>query len=340
MRKGLGTLERLEEIYEPSLNEVAAVFAAARLGTPRQSVFQPRGLVNSNYRVTTDAGDFLLRIYPEARQPDEVAFELSVLRRLADAGLPGQRPLAGGGADGGIAVGHRPAAILSYLPGRSLRREELSPDIAGQSGLLYAQMQDALREFNPEGSKPDADCALVDPMIREACTELAHRHPEEASLLGAAWASVAEGFRDGSPRTVVHGDLYYENVLVEGSPLRITGIIDFDDAYLGNPLLDLALVASEFAVTADNVLQPELMSAFFEAYRRVSRYPVRATQEELYAALIFVYCKFTCYTLPLQGGAAAYTGGNEYIDRLRDAMSVSGRQSVIRAGTPLAGCGA
>lgn len=323
-------MSRLEALYEPSGDDVRELLRVAGLGELRHVALLGGGAVNSNYRATTDGGDVLLRIYPESRQLSEVTFELSVLSHLNDAGLPVQRVLSGAAPGAPLTMGGRYAVLLTLLPGRSLRQEELDAGIAHQMGALYATMQDALAGFVPAGAKPHADHAAVEPLVREAVVAVATSCSDEAALLEESWEAVGENFRERSQSTVVHGDLYFENVLVDDrAELRITGLIDFDDSYLGDPLLDLALVASEFAVTTDNVLQPNLLRTFLDSYLNSAAQPVAYTAEEFYSALIFVYIKFACYTFPMQGGITSYSGGNEYLARLHDAMDPYTRERII-----------
>lgn len=42
-------------------------------------------------------------------------------------------------------------------------------------------------------------------------------------------------------RTLIHGDLWYEHVLLDGSERRVSGILDFGDARIGDSAEDLAV---------------------------------------------------------------------------------------------------
>ena len=79
----------------------------------------------------------------------------------------------------------------------------------------------------------------------------------------------------GLPPGLVHGDLFRDNVLFEGSVL--TGVVDFPPCGVGLPLVyDLAVAANDWCSDPDGKLDPGRAAALVDAYHRVrSAYPPR-----------------------------------------------------------------
>lgn len=50
------------------------------------------------------------------------------------------------------------------------------------------------------------------------------------------------------PRCLVHNDLFSDHVLLDDVAGEIAGIIDFEDASIGDPIIDLLPLANEFGV--------------------------------------------------------------------------------------------
>jgi homoserine kinase type II len=322
---------RLEPLASLTEEEVGQVCASVGLPAPQSTELLPGGLVNSNYRMRTGEADVLLRVYPQARLDEEVRFELSVIRHLSSAGLPVPDVLPVDRKPEPLSVGGRLAAVLTYLPGRALLQEELSADVAAQAGLLYRSLVSALDGFVPSGAKDDADAAAVSALVDEAVAGLQSCDRGSAVLLRDSYASIAATFAEPARRAVVHGDLYYENVLVTPGPegLVLSGVVDFDDAYVGDALLDLALVATEFAYLPGNVLDLDLLASFLRAFQGAEPGAPAWTPEVFVDACTFVFCKFACYTLPLQNGPSAYTGGNEYLGRLEQVRDPARRTALL-----------
>lgn len=324
---------RLEPLATLIDEEVARVCTAVGLQGPATTELLSGGLVNSNYLVRTSDGEMLLRVYPESRRHEEVLFELSVVRHLREAGLPVPDVLPGGQEPAPMRVGGRLTAALSFLPGRALQQDELSVDLAAQAGVLYARLVTALDGFVPTGSKDNADADAVTSLVAEAVAGLETCDRDSARLLAESYDAIAAAFAEPGHTTVVHGDLYYENVLVTPGPdgLVLSGVVDFDDAYVGDALLDLALVATEFAYLPDDVLDLDLLESFLRAFYGARRHAPSWTPEAFVDACTFVFCKFACYTLPLQGGPASYTGGNEYLTRLQQVGDPGVRAALLSA---------
>jgi homoserine kinase type II len=317
--------DRLEELVvlgEDDLRHVAELYG---LGEVTEAELCAGGLINSNYRVATASGSFLVRVYPADRAPAEVEFELSLLRHLDERGFPAQRPVpATTGALIGELRGH-PYSVLTYLPGHTLTQKDLSVDLARQVGAAYARFRRAVAGFRPAGSRAGAD----HPAVAELTAKLLADLPpgEHADLVAAAWAASEQRFRPGADDLleVVHADLYYENILVRDG--RLVAFIDFDDAYLGLPELDLALVTMEFATPEDDLLDPALAGAVLGAYREAGE-PVPFDAAGLHAALLFLCCKFLGYTAVLSQNEPDGLGGNPYLRRMADLSSPAGVQRV------------
>ncbi|EKX67496.1 homoserine kinase [Streptomyces ipomoeae] len=311
-------MSRINEFKVLEPDTVHAIAAEYGIGEVEEIERCGEGIINSNYRLQTADGDFLLRVCPPDRVAEELTFELSVLRHLADGGFPTQRPLRR--ADGsltGTVDGH-PYMVLTFLPGRTLTEEELSVPIAGQAGRLFAQMQNLLDSWVPEGAKPDADHPLIAELagvVDQRLAELGESGRADRDLVRTTWEQTERLFAPDRPlaRGVVHADFYNENVLVQPGPagLEITGVIDFDDCYWGIQLCDLALATMEFAATDGIRIDWELAGATLDSYRQH-----RALKAEdgalIFDAFRFLCIKFLGYTLDLGDPQ-----DNPYLHRLR-----------------------
>lgn len=99
----------------------------------------------------------------------------------------------------------------------------------------------------------------------------------------------------GLPPGLVHGDLFRDNVLFEGSVL--TGVVDFHHAAWGYLVYDLAVAANDWCSDPDGKLDPGRAAALVDAYHRVR--PLTRLEIDhfpgflLYAALAFWLSRLT-----------------------------------------------
>jgi homoserine kinase type II len=68
------------------------------------------------------------------------------------------------------------------------------------------------------------------------------------------------------PQGIIHGDLFRDNVLFEGS--RITGVIDFYHACSDALLYDLAVIVNDWAVNPDGSYIPEKVDSVIRGYEK------------------------------------------------------------------------
>ncbi len=106
------------------------------------------------------------------------------------------------------------------------------------------------------------------PMLRERVEEaLGAGLIDDPRALFSEMAEVSKARWDGAQtRSLVHGDLNFRNFLVEGDGV-IMGVIDWGDAHIGRPAIDLSLVYS--------YLPPYARPQFFRVYGAVDDETVR-----------------------------------------------------------------
>ena len=174
------------------------------------------------------------RLRPGGDERD-IAWEHAFLDRLAATGFPVQRPfpLFAGGKAWHRADG-RVWHALDYLPGHSLMWE-VQPDIA-DAGVLLAAYHRSARRIGVEAERPTATplhrlAALMPWGSLPAAAGSDAEARRVAGLLDEMDARLRAGGYDQLERLVIHGDFTTDNVIIDGSPPRVTGLIDFGSAY-------------------------------------------------------------------------------------------------------------
>jgi Ser/Thr protein kinase RdoA (MazF antagonist) len=184
----------------------------------------------------------LKRGRPEQDAAD-VTWEHDYLRRLAATGFSASVPVPVVDGQSWACVDGRIWASLTYLPGRPLVSEP-APDQAA-AGAFLARYHRAARRAPALEQRPTAAglarLRAVTPWERVA-TALggADALDRFARLLG----DLEDGLRDLHYETleqlVIHGDATNDNLIVDGTPPRIVGLIDFGAAHLAAWPADLA----------------------------------------------------------------------------------------------------
>lgn len=229
------------------LPEVSDWIGQFPLGQARAVRGIASGIENSNFFLTTDAGEYVLTLF-EKLDFDQLPFYLELMRHLAARGVLVPVPVAN--RDGALCVPllGKPAAIVSKLEGQS----QMAPQAhhCAAVGEMLARMHIAARDF-----------PLAQPNLRglawwneTAPKVLPHLAEAEARLLRDELAfqnafAATSGYAQ-LERAAVHADLFRNNVMFDGD--RLTGFFDFYFAGVDTLLFDLAVTANDWCVEQDS----------------------------------------------------------------------------------------
>ena len=235
------------------------IAAAHGLGSCREIIGVQAGTVNSNYFLETDQGRVFVRLY-EQQEADGVAYEWALLDHLVNRGVP-VPPRVKGPGPGELRVGGRPVAVFQAVAGEDLCQARVDAARAQAVGAALARASKAGEDFPivREGRFRLEDVARL--------LERAHaaNRPEltaPVARLRSLHAELTANYPK-LPQGVVHGDLFRDNVLWQGS--RIAALLDWESASHGTVIYDLAVTM--LAWCCGDTLDWELARAMVQGYR-------------------------------------------------------------------------
>lgn len=253
--------------------EVAFESAAAlceRLGLGLLSALQGigSGIENTNYRLRTTRGQFVLTLF-ERLTREQLPYYLHLMQHLAGHGLPVPRPQPGAAGALLHELAGKPAAIVSWLPGSPRLAPALSH--CRQMGEMLGRLHVAAADFG--GDQPHlrglawcrATAALVQPLLAPAqsallAAETAFQQEVATSVAGAAL-----------PHGPIHADLFRDNVMFDDAAGedRLSGLIDFYFAGTDALLFDIAVCLNDWCTDLDSGrLDEPRAAAFVASYER------------------------------------------------------------------------
>ena len=235
------------------------------------------GVQNSNYRIRTAEADYILTLYEDTQtgvDPADLPYFLGLLQHLAGNGLSCPLPIAR--RDGGLLgeLAGRPAALVSFLSGRSTVTPK--PPHCRNAGAALAALHlagdgFAMQRTNSQG--PDNWRALF-----AACRDAADSvTPGLADLMDSELARIEAGWPDDLPRGVIHADLFPDNVFFEKE--NVSGLIDFYFACHDIFAYDLAIMLNAWCFEADvnfNITKARALLAGYQSVRPMSAAEIEA----------------------------------------------------------------
>lgn len=207
----------------------------------------------------TTAGRYVLTIF-EKLTAAELPFYLDLMAHLAERGVPSARPLRDlAGSLLGELRG-KPAALVSFLPGRDIEIPRATHCSA--VGAMLARMHVAGQSYGNRMENPRGLswwCAVLPEIV-------AFLPSDEAKLLRDEVNFQSANPTAALPRGAIHGDLFRDNVLFEDA--RISGVIDFYFACTDSLLYDVAIAVNDWCIRSDGGLDEALARALLEAYSK------------------------------------------------------------------------
>ena len=308
---------------EVSDSQLAAFMEQYDLGDPLALMPIAEGVENSNYRLATTTGPYILTIYEKRVDRADLPFFLGLMEHLSAGGIPCPLPIQGRNGEALREVNGKAAAIITFLEGGWPRK--ISPNHCRGLGAAMAQMHLAGTDFTL--SRPNS---LSMRGWRDVFQSVEGRADEVAPGLAAEIANeldvIEANWPNDLPAGVIHADLFPDNVFFRGEAL--SGIIDFYFACNDFFAYDLAICLNAWCFEPDlsfNVTKAKLMLSSYRKVRpfseiEVANLPLLARG----AALRFLLTRLHDWLHQVEGALVKPKNPTEYLQKLRFHREVTG----------------
>lgn len=284
------------------------------------------GVENSNYLLATTLGSYILTLYEKRVDPAELPFFLGLMEHLAARGLACPTPVRDSQGRMLRTLAGRPAAIVTFLKGVSVRRPQTHHCAALGAALADLHLKGdgfAIRRKNALSlagwrelaEKLGADAEKVAPGLRSLIAD-------EIAALGECWPK-------GLPEGVIHADLFPNNVFFLGD--RLSGLIDFYFACNDILAYDIAVSINAWCFEPDfsfNITKAKAMLRRYGEARRLSADEANALPVLCRgAALRFLLTRAYDWLHTREDALVKRLDPNEYVRKLRFHQRADGPQA-------------
>lgn len=228
---------RFTELTDAQVSELARAFGA---GEVTRWKALDAGTINSNFEVVTDVDRFFLRIN-EGKTEDDVRYEAELVRELAERGVHTPLPWNDREERPYTPFNDTFASWFQWVAGEHLAPEDTGGLEVEKVGGELARMHNAGLGLGDRYGRPGIYTFdriverymgvrdTSDPELREACATIGR----EVAFLEERTAQ-----REAAPRSVIHADLFRDNVLFHDQGVTL---LDFEQACWGSMVYDLAV---------------------------------------------------------------------------------------------------
>lgn len=274
------------------------------------------GVENSNFLLHTETGIFILTLYEKRVAEEELPFFLGLMNHLAARGLTCPTPIRNRAGEMQGRLAGRPAAIISFLEGISVRRPQ--PRHCAEVGRALAELHLAGHGF--ELSRKNAlDVDGWRPLFLSCRDGIDAYKPGLAQEIENELAELMGDWPRALPSGVIHADLFPDNVFFIGD--RLSGLIDFYFACNDAFAYDLAICLNAWCFEEDDSFNITKARGLLQAYAQVR--PM--SEDELAAlpllargaAMRFLLTRLYDWINHPEGAFVKPKNPNEYLLRLR-----------------------
>ncbi len=288
-------------IFTPvAREECAKLLESYNLGTLQEFFQIPSGISNSNFKVVTTEQRAILTVFERLTSPATLFPYLQFVLHLSEQGFPCSAPFLNREEKPFVQIRGKPAVFMEFIPGDQVTQP--TETTMRSLGEMVAKLHLASASFQGPYPKDRYDSSWQYNYLYRISLKAT---PEERRWLQSEW--VTQDFPVLLPASMIHGDLFRENMRVEGDEIR--GIFDFYSAFYGPWILDVLTVLCDWCFDEKGFFNEALARLFLETYNAVRAFT--PDERELF--------------LPaLRQRALRF-----YLSRRHDEIFLSGRKGVV-----------
>ncbi|GFR42782.1 hypothetical protein Agub_g3745 [Astrephomene gubernaculifera] len=300
------------------------------------------------YVETPDGQRYILRIYNNGNKSDKVRFEHEILRQLSQQQLSFQVPRvlpSRAGRPHELLSSGAECCVFHTIPG-SLAKTTSPEEVGRATGELSAAMS---RVVLPEDMRPPIPPYFElfkvhhaiggDPEVfyREvasnpefdACREAIDFLVSEIRRIQTTIAAYLQ--QDTLPMQLIHGDLHYDNVMVEGEV--VSGLLDFEFCALDWRAMELAVALSKYVGEDDPLPLCQRFVTGFAQHGRLTEAEIAAVPDLINLRIFSNAVYFTGRALAgedslesLTSRAASYAKRVRWVNTHREQLAAAIRE--------------
>jgi len=280
------------------------------------------GVENSNYLLHTEAGYYILTLYEKRVNATELPFFLGLMEHLATGGFMSPRPISAKNGNSLQKVAGRPAAIIEFLDGRSVKRP--TTQHCALLGKALAQLHTIGSDFELQRANT-LSLSSWRP-LSEAChkSDNGNLDADLFSEIAAEISFLEDTWPKNLPSGVIHADLFPDNIFFLKD--NVSGVIDYYFACNDFFAFDLAICLNAWCFEADGSFNITKARKLLNGYREVRAF----SQEELDflpllcrgAAIRFLLTRLYDWLNQVEGALVVPKDPLEYLKKLRFHQAV------------------
>jgi len=180
------------------------------------------GIENTNYRIETEKGKFILTVYEKRVDEKDLPFFMSVMKNLYDSNFPSPQPIINNNGNYITEIFGKKAAMVSFLEGNA--KKILDPNDCHKIGIQTGKLHLITNNLvSRRQNKLSVDSwKKIYSKVRNDCTKI---HADLNKIVEKNLNQIESNWPKKIPSGIIHADLFPDNIFFKNN--KLTGIIDF-----------------------------------------------------------------------------------------------------------------
>ena len=280
------------------------------------------GTSNSNYLLTADNKKFILTIFEERTNQENLPFYFDLMNHLNAHDIKCPEVIKDKQGNFSNSIKQKHAVITSFLTGSSL--EKIKPIHCSNLGLTIAKMHNASEKLNIKREN-ELGFDKLGIIIEKLKTYKKHIDDEKLKFIEDEFLFLSKEMNKNLPSGIIHADLFPDNIFFEEN--NLTGIIDFyfscNDFYAYEIAICLNAWCFEDSNNEFNPTKAKYLLGSYNQERKFSNEEVEALPLLARAsALRYLLTRLLDFYSHEDSDLILKKDPNEYISKLRFHQSV------------------
>ncbi len=224
------------------------------------------GIENTNYKINTNEGSFILTLFEKRVDPKDLPFFMSLQQHLSDNNFMCPIPIKNKDNNVVNTLCNKKAIIISFLEGKKI--EQIKPEHCLQIGEMISNFQFLTKNFNHK-RKNNLHINDWNKIFLKCLKVTDHKFLNLIDVVKNELIFLEQNWPKNLPNGIIHGDIFQDNVFFKED--TFSGLIDFYFSCNDFYAYELALTTNAWCFSMQNLFLNENFESLIKGYSKLSK---------------------------------------------------------------------
>ena len=223
------------------------------------------GIENTNYKIITDKGCYILTIFEKRVDPEDIPFFIDLHNHLSENNFACPIPIKNKDDNVIDFLKSKKAIIISFLEGEKINSP--NPSICEEVGTMVAKLHTITKSFN-KSRKNSLGLKKWREIYNSFSNIKEHKFLNIIKSIDDELYFLEKNWPNNLPSGIIHGDLFKDNIFFQNN--NLSGVIDFYFSCKDFYAYELAITINAWCFDEKGNFIKENFNSLYKGYQKVS----------------------------------------------------------------------